>query len=217
MGLTPGRSIPAGRGQARWSRCQDPAAVRHLEAEGRPATRGVHASPPELAGPFRTLRSRTPAKRVRKQDAGPTCPQPIDKPRFPIDTQDLRSMLDRIRCIRHACDLDLLLFFVRHPRALLNGEQLGANPGYGLEQTAASLDSLINAGLLQRSRSSSHAACLYVMEPDRLQAGPLASFLQIVATPEGRRSVMRLLESGSGRASIAGLSRRSAPAFAAAA
>ena len=43
--------------------------------------------------------------------------------RAPIDTQDLRSMLDRIRGIRDASDLDLLLFFYRHPRALLTSEQ----------------------------------------------------------------------------------------------
>ena len=32
-----------------------------------------------------------------------------------MDTDDLGSMLDRIRGIRYARDLDLLLFFCRHP------------------------------------------------------------------------------------------------------
>ena len=37
-------------------------------------------------------------------------------------------MLDRMRGIRHPCDLDLLLFFYRHPCALLSAEQLVADP-----------------------------------------------------------------------------------------
>jgi hypothetical protein len=41
-----------------------------------------------------------------------------------MKVQDLRSMLDRMPGIRHAGDVDLLVFFYRHPRALLTGEQL---------------------------------------------------------------------------------------------
>ena len=60
-------------------------------------------------------------------------------------------MLDRIRAIRQACDLDLLLFFHRHPCALLTGEQLVAFVGYDRERVAKSLDGLIEAGHLKRS------------------------------------------------------------------
>jgi hypothetical protein len=58
---------------------------------------------------------------------------------YSVGTQDLRSMLDRMRSIRHACDLDLLLFFYRHPLALLTGEQLVAYLGRDREQVASRL------------------------------------------------------------------------------
>jgi len=115
-------------------------------------------------------------------------------------TQALRSMLDRIRGIRHACDLDLLLFFYRHPRALLTGEQIVACVGYDPDQVAKALDGLAEAGLLTRSQKPSHAARLYVLELNVLPDDLLASFLKIAATRQGRLEAMRLLGSGSGRA-----------------
>jgi DNA-binding IclR family transcriptional regulator len=105
-------------------------------------------------------------------------------------------MLVRIRGIRHACDLDLLLFFYRHPRALLTDEQLVASLGYDREQVAKSLDGLIEAGLLTRSQNPSHTARLYVLELGSLPGGLLSSFLKIVATRAGREEVMRLLRPG---------------------
>ena len=124
-----------------------------------------------------------------------------------MDTLDLRSMLDRIQGIRHACDLDLLLFFYRHPRALLTSEQLVAYLGYDRERVVKSLDGLIEAGLLTRSQNPSHAAHLYVMHLRDLPDGLLSSLLKIAATREGRQGVMRLLESGPNRAPGAGLQR----------
>ena len=114
-------------------------------------------------------------------------------------------MLDRIRGIRDASDLDLLLFFYRHPRALLTCEELVASLGYGRERVAKALDGLIEAGLLMRSQSPSHAASLYVLELGGLAGGLLSSLLKIAATREGRQGVMRLLESGPDRAASAGL------------
>jgi len=60
----------------------------------------------------------------------------------------VRSVLDRLPSVQHACDLDLLLFFSRHPRALLTSEQLVAYLGYDRDRIALSLDGLIEAGLL---------------------------------------------------------------------
>jgi hypothetical protein len=106
-------------------------------------------------------------------------------------------MLGRIRAVRHACDLDLLLFFYRHPRALLTGEQL-AYLGYDCERVEKSLDGLIEAGLLTRSQNTytSHAAHLYVLGLRGPDGALLASLLKIAATRQGRQDVMRLLESG---------------------
>ena len=113
-----------------------------------------------------------------------------------MSTQDLRSLLDRIRGIRHACDLDLLLFFYRHPCSLLTSEQLVDFVGYDRERVAKSLDVLIEAGLLTRSLNPAHAARLYLLKLHGLPGGLLEPLLSIAATRAGRRDVMRLLEAG---------------------
>ena len=117
-------------------------------------------------------------------------------------------MLDRIRDIRHGCDLDLVLFFHRHPCALLTAEQLVAYLGYDGARLAKSLDGLIEAGLVARSLNPAHTARLYVLELDALPGGLLSSFLKIVATRQGRMEAMRLLSSGPGGAPVARLPRR---------
>ena len=121
---------------------------------------------------------------------------PFRKRRAPIDTQDLRSMLDRVPGIRDACDLDLLLFFHRHPRALLTNEQFVVWLGYDRDQIAKSLARLIEAGLVTRSQNPSHAAGLYVLELRGEPGELLSSLLNIAATREGRQRVFWLLESG---------------------
>src|SRR2546425_9361938 len=75
------------------------------------------------------------------------------------------DLLDRIGCLRHPCDLDLLLFFSRHPRAYLITERLAEYVGYELPQVAQSLETVITAGLLRRSPDSTHPARLYVLTP----------------------------------------------------
>jgi hypothetical protein len=117
-------------------------------------------------------------------------------------------MLDRIGGVRHPCDLDLLLFFYRHPCALLSAEQLVACLGYDRERVAKSLDGLIEAGLVMRSQKPSHAARLYVLALDALPGGLLLSFLKIAATREGRVEAMRLLGSRPGAGPGARLRRR---------
>lgn len=123
-------------------------------------------------------------------------------------TTDLRSMLDRIRGVRHRCDLDLLLFFYRHPRALLTAEQLVVYLGQDLEQVAKSLESLIDAGLLTRSQNPSRAARLYVLEMEAIPGGLLSAFLKIAATREGRMEVIKLLGGQTRGTPVARLTRR---------
>jgi hypothetical protein len=113
-----------------------------------------------------------------------------------VSTPDLRSVLERIRGIRHACDLDLLLFFYRHPRALLTSEQLVAYLGYDGERVAKSLDAMIEAGYLTRSQYPSHAARLYALELAGVPGDLLSSLLKIASTSQGRRDVIQVLESG---------------------
>ena len=110
-----------------------------------------------------------------------------------MDTQDLGSLLERIGSIRKACDLDLLLFFYRHPRALLTGDQLVAYLGYDRERIEDSIEGLIEAGLLTRSQNPARAARLYVLKVGGVSGGLLSSLAKIAATREGRQAAMRRL------------------------
>ena len=104
------------------------------------------------------------------------------------------ELLDRIGCLRHACDLDLLLFFYRHPRAFLINERLAAYVGYDLQQVEQSLETLITAGLLRRSPDSTQPARLYVLTPGSTLGGWLSSLLRRAATREGRLAVIHALK-----------------------
>ena len=132
---------------------------------------------------------------------------PLDE-KARMSKPDLQPLLAHVRGVQDACDLDLLLFFSRNPRALLTSEQIVAFLGYAREQVAKSLDSLIEAGHLTRSPNPSHAARLYVLEFDGASGGPLASLLKIAATREGRRELLQLLQPSVGRAAPAAIRRR---------
>jgi hypothetical protein len=110
---------------------------------------------------------------------------------------ELRAILARLPEIRHPCDVDLLLFFYRHPCALLTAEQLVSYLGYGREQTARSLEGLIEARLVTRSQNPNHAARLYVLEWEAFPGGLFASLIKIVATRAGRQEAIQLLRPGS--------------------
>lgn len=112
----------------------------------------------------------------------------------PMTPKRIGELLDRIGCLRHACDLDLLLFFHRHPRAFLIGERLAAYVGYDLPQVEQSLETLITAGLLRRSPDSTHPARLYVLAPGSTLGGWLSSLLRLAATREGRLAVIHALK-----------------------
>lgn len=111
-----------------------------------------------------------------------------------MDTKELRAALERISGIRHPCDLDLLLFFYRHPCALLTSERIVEYVGYDRDRVSKSLDGLIDAGLLSRSPNPAHAARLYLLKLQGRPGGPLEPLLHFAATRPGRREVMQLLE-----------------------
>src|SRR5947209_780566 len=94
--------------------------------------------------------------------------------RLLMTAKRIGDLLDRIECLRHPCDLDLLLFFSRHPRAYLLTERLAEYVGYELPQVAQSLETVITAGLLRRSPDSSHPARLYVLTPGSTRVGWLS-------------------------------------------
>lgn len=107
--------------------------------------------------------------------------------------EEIRRLLDRIEFIRHPCDLDLLLFFVRHPRALLASEQIAAFVGYGLSDIAASLDVLLAAGLLRRTQHPAHAARMYRFAAGGTTDDWLPALLRLASTRAGRLALMQAL------------------------
>jgi hypothetical protein len=111
-----------------------------------------------------------------------------------MTSKEIGDLLDRLGCLKHGCDLDLLLFFYRHPWALLISDRLAAYVGHDLPQVTRSLETLITAGLLQRSRDSTRPARLYVLTRGSPLAGSLSSLLRIAATPEGRLAVYQALK-----------------------
>ena len=108
--------------------------------------------------------------------------------------QQIGDLLDRIGCVRHPCDLDLLLFFYRHPQAYLKTERLAEYTGYDLPQVVQSLETLIPAGLLRQSPDSTRPARLYVLTESSTLGQWLSSLLQIAATREGRLAVIDVLK-----------------------
>ena len=109
-------------------------------------------------------------------------------------------LLGSIGVLRHPCDLDLLLFFHRHPRAILTSERLAAYVGYELNQLARSLDRLSDAGLLERSQNPTHAARMYVLKTP--ETGWLATVLDIASTREGREELFDTMKAAAEQGAI---------------
>ncbi len=121
--------------------------------------------------------------------------------------EEARRLLARIPVLKHACDLDLLVFFARHPRSLLASESIASFLGYGIKDIALSLDVLLGAGLLKRAQSPAHAARLYVFAPSGGQVGPdggwLPPLLEMASTRQGRLALREALRRRSAEGSNA--------------
>ena len=116
--------------------------------------------------------------------------------------QDAGQLLDRLD-VRHPCDLDLLMFFARHPRTLLSSGRLALFTGYELNQIAESLEILLNAGFLARTPNSNNTARMYVFSSEGPDAESLPSLVQLMSTRDGRLAARlaltrRLVEGASG-------------------
>ena len=104
-----------------------------------------------------------------------------------------RQLLDRFSVLKSASDLDLLMFFARHPRSLLTSEQMARFLGYGPEALAGSLEVLIAAGVVIRIHNPTQVAQLFVFTPGDQESGTLPSLLELASTREGRVGLMRTL------------------------
>lgn len=110
--------------------------------------------------------------------------------------------------LRDACDLDLLLFFSRHPRVVLTSEQLAAYVGYELAQVARALDRLLETGLLRQTLNQGAPGRMYVLEVGDAEEW-LEPLRRVCATPDGRNALKGLLkqrQSQNGDSSHRGLS-----------
>jgi DNA-binding MarR family transcriptional regulator len=125
-----------------------------------------------------------------------------------VNHEDARQLLARVGVLRHRSDLDLLIFFARHPRALLTSEQLAAFLGHELAQIADSLESLLAAGLVTRTQNRNHAARLYVFAVHDGSGEWLPSLLRLASTRHGRLALLDELAKQEGNGAKDSAARR---------
>jgi hypothetical protein len=111
--------------------------------------------------------------------------------------QRARRLLERMAVLEHPSDLDLLIFFARHPHSLLSSEHLAALLGYDIKLIAASLDLLVAAGLVTRTQSARHAARLFVLSDGGTHREWFPDLLTIASNREGRLALLELLRAPS--------------------
>lgn len=99
---------------------------------------------------------------------------------------EARRLLGQRDVLRHPSDLDLLIFFARHPRSLLSSEQLATFLGYGAKDIATSLDLLLETGFLTRTPNPKHAARMYVFAVNSPGGGWLSALKDLASTRAGR-------------------------------
>lgn len=110
--------------------------------------------------------------------------------------EEIKRLLACTPIIRSACDLDLLVFFHRHPRALLTSEQLAAFLGYEMKKIAKAIETFVEGGLLERTQNPAHAARLYVLTLNGPEGGGLRAILELASTRPGRQQILALLGPG---------------------
>ena len=115
---------------------------------------------------------------------------------------EIVSLLARTPVVRHACDLDLLLFLHRHPRALLTSDQLAAFVGHDIKRVATSLDAFIDSGVLERTQNPMHAARMYALVLDGPQGGGLTALLKLASTRHGRHDILLALRPAQSRTEL---------------
>ncbi|HSA87815.1 MAG TPA: hypothetical protein VLE46_16690 [Nitrospira sp.] len=109
--------------------------------------------------------------------------------------REMRRLLAQAAVIQSACDLDLLVFLYRHPRALLTSEQLAVFVGYPLKDIAKALNTLIEAGLLGRmAQHSGHAARMFLLLLDGPQGGGVKTLLELASRRQGRQGILEAMD-----------------------
>ena len=107
---------------------------------------------------------------------------------------DAQALLSRVAALGHPCDLDLFIFFVKHPRTLMASEHLATFMGYDLNQLAGSLDVLLKAGLVTRSQTRGRLARMYVLAEGGVHGEWLPALVALASTRAGRIALHRDLK-----------------------
>jgi hypothetical protein len=109
-------------------------------------------------------------------------------------SEGVEDVLARLPYLHHRCDLDLLVFFHRHPRVLLTSERLVAVLGYDFKQIAGSLETLIAAKVVTRTQHQTTAARMYTFDALDSDNDSLAPLLRTAYARAGRLAIIRALE-----------------------
>jgi hypothetical protein len=104
-----------------------------------------------------------------------------------------RALLSHIPTLGRPSDLDLLMFFARHPRTLLSIERLAGLLGYGLDETARSLEVLLRAQLLRRTGNRTGSLQMYLFTAEAVRAAWLPALVEFGSSREGRLALRRAL------------------------
>lgn len=104
-----------------------------------------------------------------------------------------RTLLKGIPAVQHPCDLDLLVFFAKHPRTLLSSQQLARILGYELNEIARSRDALIAAGLVTRTQDRTRSARMYVFAIEGTNIESLPAVVELASTRPGRLALRQAL------------------------
>jgi hypothetical protein len=114
--------------------------------------------------------------------------------------REVKELLACVSIIRSACDLDLLVFFFRHPRSLLTSEQIAVFLGYEMNHVAHSIDAFIAADFLRRTQHRKHAGRLYLLALNGSEGGGgLNALLKLALTRQGRQDILEVLNEGQSR------------------
>jgi hypothetical protein len=134
----------------------------------------------------------------------------VDRLETDENREHARRVLEQAGVLRRAADLDLLLFFARHPRTLLTSEQIATFLGYEISQIAESLDLLLETGIVTRTQNPSHAARLYVFAPSHGSDRWLPTLLQLAGSRKGRLALLTELSERQSRDSASPSASRGA-------
>jgi predicted transcriptional regulator len=152
--------------------------MQRCDAHFRTRRANRHELPPDaVLGAVRINIAATDAARDRRVTLPGTVTQQLEH---------ARTLLNQVPTLQRLTDLDLLVFFAKHPNSLLSPEQLARLLGHPLSEIARSLDSLLGAGFVTRAQKQYGArpARMYAFAPGEGIRPVLAAVVTQASTRE---------------------------------